>query len=140
MKLKTQRVDTWTASLKDQPGGLAAKMKALASAGVDLEFVIARRAPDKPGTGVVFVTPIAGAAQSRAAQQAGFRKTVHLHTVRIEGPDQKGQGAKIAQALADKGLNLRGLSAAAMNKKFIAHIALDTSADATRAVRILHEL
>ena len=49
MALKVQRVDTWAASLEDEPGSLAAKLEALSSAGVNLEFVIARRAPDKPG-------------------------------------------------------------------------------------------
>lgn len=140
MSLKIQRVDTWAASIKDKPGGLADKLKALARAGVNLEFVIARRVPDKPGTGVVFVTPINGAARVRAARQAGFNKTGSLHTVRVEGPDRKGQGARIAHALADKGLSMRGLSAAAINKKFVAHIALDSAADAAKAANVLRKL
>jgi hypothetical protein len=140
MALKVERVDTWAASLEDKPGDLAAKLNALASAGVNLEFVIARRAPDKPGTGVVFVTPIQGAAGCRAARRAGFDKIQNLHTVRTEGPDKQGQGAQLTQALAEKGLNLRGLSAAAIGKKFVCHIALDTPADAVKAVRILRGL
>ncbi len=139
MTLKVERVDTWAASIKDKPGGLAAKLNDLARAGANLEFVIARRAPDKPGTGVVFVTPIKGAA-SRAAREIGFRKTTHLHTVRVAGPDRKGQGARIARALAEHGLNLSGLSGAAINRKFVAHVALDTSADAAKAMRILRKL
>ncbi len=140
MALKVQRVDTWAARLKDKPGNLAAKLDALAKAGVNLEFVIARRAPDKPGTGVVFVTPIKGAARSRAARRAGFNLTKSLHTVRIEGPDKKGAGAKMTRALAAQGVNLRGLSAAAINKKFVAHIALDKAADAAKTMRILRSL
>lgn len=138
MALKVQRVDTWAASIEDRPGGLAAKLDALASAGVNLEFVIARRAPDRPGTGVVFATPIKGAAGIRAARRAGFEKTESLHTVRIEGVDRPGQGARITRALADNGLNLRGLSAAAINKRFVAHLALDSPAEAARAVKALH--
>jgi len=140
MALKAKRVDTWAAAIEDQPGGLAAKLNALADARVNLEFVIARRAPDKPGTGVVFVTPIQGAAGTRAARAAGFAKTDTLHTVRAEGPDKRGEGARIAQALAEKGLNLRGLSAAAISKKFICHIAVDTATDAAKVVRILQRL
>ena len=140
MKLKIQRVDTWAASLKDQPGGLAARLKALASVGVNLEFVLARRAPDKPGTGVVFVTPINGAAQCRAAEEAGFRKTKSLHALRVEGPNKKGEGARMARALAEKGLNLRGLSAATIGRQFVAYIAVDTSADVAKAARILRVL
>ena len=140
MPLKINREDTWAASIEDKPGSLAAKLNALASAGMNLEFVIARRAPDKPGKAVVFVTPITGVTNRRVAQQAGFQKTENLHTVRIEGPDKKGEVARISQALADKGLNLRGLSAAAISKKFVAHIALDSSADAAKATRILKRL
>ena len=140
MKLKVQRVDTWAAPLEDKPGALATKLGALAKAGVNLEFVIARRAPDKPGTGVVFVTPIKGAAGSRAAREVKFQKTDRLHTVRVEGSDKPGQGATVIQALADGGLNLRGLSAAALAKKFVAFIALDTQADATKAVQLLRKL
>lgn len=140
MALKVQRVDTWAASLEDKPGGLATKLSVLAKAGANLEFVIARRAPDKPGGGVVLVTPITGAARCRAAQEAGFKKTASLHTVRLAGPDKKGEGVRIAQALADQGLNLRGFSAAAINKRFVAHIALDSDTDAAKAVRILRAL
>jgi hypothetical protein len=140
MALKTERVDTWAASIKDAPGSLASKLTALASGGVNLEFVIGRRAPDKPGKGVVFVTPISGANQCRAARKEGFEKTKSLYTLRIEGPDKPGQGAKITQALADKGLNVRGLSAAAIGGKFLAHIALDNAADATNAARIIRAL
>lgn len=140
MAMKIQRVDTWAATIKDKPGSLAEKLKALSAAGVNLEFVIARRSPDRAGKGVVFVTPIKSAAGARAARKAGFKKTTGLHTVRIEGPDKKGQGARIAQALAAKGLNLRGLSAAAINKKFITHLALDSAAAAAKAVRALKAL
>lgn len=138
--MKAQRVDTWVCTLEDKPGALAAKFEALAGAGVNLEFVVARRAPDKPGTGVVFVTPIKGAKQVRAAEAAGFHKTTHLHSVRIEGTDRPGLGARITRTLADAGLNLRGLSAAAIGRKFLCHMAVDTDADAAKVVRLVKQL
>ena len=138
--MKVKRVDTWAAAIKDKPGALAAKLKALSAAGVNLEFVIARRAPEKHGTGVVFVTPIKSPKQCRAAGAVGFKKTRSLHTVRVEGINKRGQGARLSQVLADKSLNLRGLSAAAIRNKFVCHIAVDTEADANKAVRILRGL
>lgn len=140
MALKMTRVDVWATSIEDQPGGLAQKLEALAAAGAQLEFLVARRAPEKPGTGVVFLTPLAGAAQIRAAKKAGFEKTGSMHSVRIECPDAPGLCAKITQALAGAGINLRGLSAAAVNNRCIAHLAVDSSADATKAMRILKSL
>ena len=57
MKLEVTRVEVWIASMKDTPGALAAKLAPLSQAGADLEFVFARRSPEKPGTGVVrFIT------------------------------------------------------------------------------------
>ncbi len=138
--MKAQRVDTWAVSIADKPGALAAKLKELSAAGVNLEFLIARRAPEKPRTGVVFVTPIKGPKQCGAAGAAGFKKARNLNTVRIEGPDRRGLGAKLAQALATNGLNLRGMSAAAIGKKFVCHIAGDSGADAAKVIRVVKSL
>jgi hypothetical protein len=130
----------WAGSIEDRPGGLAGKLAALAEAGAQLEFVIARRAPQKPGTGVVFLTPLTGAAQIRAAKKAGLEKTKRLHSLRVEGPDQPGLGAKMTQALAQAGINLRGLSAAAIGRRCVVHLALDSAADAAKAARLLKRL
>jgi hypothetical protein len=138
--MKVARVDTWAAGIKDKPGAAAEKLAALARAGVNLEFVIARRAPDRPGKGVVFVTPVRGRKRVRSARKAGFSRSSSLHTLRVEGPDRAGQGARITRALAAAGLNLRGLSAAAIGRKFIAHVALDTARDAARGMKVLKGL
>lgn len=138
--MKAKKVDTWAATITDKPGGLAAKLAALSAARVNLEFVIARRAPEKPGTGVVFVTPIKSAAGVKAAKKAGFRKAPSMHTIRIEGPDRPGQGTRITQAIAAAGVNLRGFSAAAVGKKFVANLAVDTAANAAKAIKAVAKL
>jgi len=140
MKLKVTRVDVWAAGIEDRPGGLAGKLAALAKVGANLEFVVARRAPDKPGTGVVFVAPVKGGRRILAAQEAGFSKAESLHSVRVEGPDKPGLGAKMTQALAEAGINLRGLSAAAIGKRFVAYLAMDTVEEAARAGQILKKM
>jgi hypothetical protein len=140
MALKVRRRDTWVGGIEDRPGGLARKLEALAKAGAQLEFLIARRSPEKPGTGVVFLTPLRGAKQLEAAQKAGFRKSEHLHTLRVEGRDEPGLGAKITEALAAKGLNLRGLSAAAIGKRFVAYLALDAASEVNQAVAVLRKV
>ena len=140
MTLNVARVDVWVAGIEDRPGGLATKLEELAAVGAQLEFVVARRAPDKPGTGVVFLAPVTGAAQVRAAKKAGFAKTNSLHSLRIEGPDKPGLGAKMTRALAHAGINVRGLAAAAINKRCVVYLAVDSAADATKAIRILKGL
>ena len=140
MKLNVSRTDTWATVIDDRPGGLAVKLAALAAAGANLELIIARRAPEQRDSGVVFVTPLKGAKQIKAAEAAGFQKTESLHSLRVEGADQPGMGAKLTQALAEAGVNLRGLSAAALGKRYVSHLALDTAKDAAKAVAVLKKL
>ena len=140
MKLNVSRTDTWAAMIDDRPGGLARKLAALAAAGANLEFIIARRAPEQRGSGVVFVTPLRGAKQVKAAETVGFQKTESLHSLRVEGADKPGMGAKLTEALAKAGVNLRGLSAAAIGKRHVTHLALDTAKDAARAAAVLKKL
>ena len=140
MKLKVSRTDTWASTIDDRPGGLADKLDALAAAGANLEFVIARRAPEQRGNGVVFVTPLKGAKQVKAAQAAGFQKTASLQSLRVEGLDKPGAGAKLTKALAEAGINLRGFSAAALGKRYVTHLALDTARDAAKAAAVLRKL
>ena len=140
MKLDITRADVWAAAIQDRPGGLAEKIDRLAQAGTNLEFLIARRAPEKPGTGVVFVTPIKGAAQLKAATQAGFSKTKSLHAIRIAATDKPGLGATLTGQIAQANINLRGISAAAIGTRTVFHLAFDSSADAGKAMRRLKRL
>ena len=140
MKLDVSRTDTWASTIDDRPGGLADKLDSLAAAGANLEFIIARRAPEKRGRGVVFVTPLKGSKQIKAAEAAGFQKTGSLHSLRVEGADKPGMGAKLTRALAKAGINLRGLSAAALGKRYVTHLALDTAQDAAKAAAVLKKL
>src|SRR5947208_7102827 len=111
MKLKITRAAVWAADIEDRPGGLAEKLGALAKAGTNLDFILARRAPESPGMGVVFVAPLRGEKQMRAATDAGFLETQIMHAVRLEGSNQPGFGSEIAGAIADAGISLRGFSA-----------------------------
>lgn len=140
MKVDVTRVDVWAASIKDRPGALAKKLDALAQAGVNLEFIIARRAPEKPGTGVVFVTPIKGAKQGEAAKKAGFAKTKSLHALRVAAGNKAGLGAMLTGELGEAGINLRGLSGAAIGARAILHLAFDSAADAGKASRLLKRM
>jgi len=78
MKMDISRVNVWASPIKDEPGALAKKFEALAFAGANLEFIIARRTPEKSGKGVVYVTSFKGDRQIRAAINTGFRKSASL--------------------------------------------------------------
>ncbi|MBI4524782.1 MAG: ACT domain-containing protein [Deltaproteobacteria bacterium] len=137
MAYTIKKVDVWAGEIADRPGGLAEKLTALSEAGGNLEFLVSRRSPEKPGTGVVFVTPVKGAKEKKAAQAAGLATTDTLHSVRVEGPDRAGLGMKMTHALADAGINLRGVSAAALGRRAVTYFGFDSAADADNAIRIL---
>ena len=137
MAYELEKVDVWAGTIEDRPGGLAEKLEALAKAGVNLEFVVARRHGDKPGAGVVFVAPVKGAGPARAAKAAGLSKAEDMFSVRLMGPDKPGLGSTIAGAIAGAGINMGGLSAAALGRKCIVYFRFDSKEDANKAMGVL---
>lgn len=137
MDLLIERVDVWAAPIQDRPSGLADVLAALRDAGADLQFIVARRAPEEPGAGVVFVTPLQGDKEIRAAAQVGFNVTRHLHSVRVMGPDRPGVAAVLTQKLGEAGISLRGFSASVIGTQFVAYVAVDSQDDANKAMEIL---
>ncbi|HYU12266.1 MAG TPA: ACT domain-containing protein [Stellaceae bacterium] len=137
MDLLVENVDVWAATIEDRPGAVAELLAALREAGADLQFIIARRAPEAPGKGVVFVTPLQGDSEIRAASDVGFNVTRKLHSVRVMGRDRPGIAAELTQKLADGGINLRGFSASVIGTQFVAFAAVDSLNDANKAIEIL---
>jgi predicted amino acid-binding ACT domain protein len=140
MKLKISKVDIWQARIADRPGGLAKALATLARARANLQFVLARRTPESRRRAIVFAWPIRSTKQRRAARRAGFATARNLAGVRVEGTDKPGIGAKMTAALAAARINLRGFSAAAIGKRFVAYIAADSARDAAKVVAVLRKL
>jgi hypothetical protein len=137
MDLLLERVNVWAAPIEDKPGGLARVLAGLSQAGVDLDFVIARRCAEKSGQGVLFVTPIRGDQQIQAAADLGFNVASSVHSLRVEGDNAPGVGAEITEKLAQAGINLRGLSAGVIGPRFVLYIGFDSEADAEKATTVL---
>lgn len=137
MSLLVDRVDVWAATIQDKAGGLAEVLATLRDAGADLQFIIARRAPDQPGKGVVFVTPLQNDREIRAATQVGFNVTRILHSVRAMGADRPGVAAELTRKLADASINLRGFSASVIGTQFVAYAAVDSLNDANKVMEVL---
>jgi hypothetical protein len=137
MDLFVERVDVWAATIEDNPGGLADVLAVLRDAGANLQSIIARRSPDQPGKGVLFVTPLQGDREIGTAAQVGFNVTHTLHSVRVLGRDRLGIAAELTQKLADAGINLRGFSASVIGTQFVAYIAVDSMQDANQTIEIL---
>ena len=137
--LIVNRVDVWAASTVDKPGGLSGILKGLYEAGADLDFIIARRTPEKPGEGVVFLTPIRGDAEVEAASTLGFNLTSSVAAVRVEGDNVPGAAAGLTDLIADAGINIRGFSLAIIGPRYIAYIGFHSIEDADAAVNLIQE-
>ena len=138
MALSVTKADVWSVEIPDAPGGLANKLAGLAEAGVNLQFVIARRQPDKPGRGVAFISGLQGAKAQKAAQAAGFQKSA-MAARRVEAPDKPGLVRRLLEPLAEAGINVRGVSASVIGRNCVIFLAFDSAADATGAARLLRK-
>ena len=139
MNVITEHEEVWVASLDDKPGALGNKLAALAEAGADLGFIIARRSPEKPGTGVVFVTPLRGDQEIDAATEEGFTVSNHLHSLKVAGRNEPGIAAQVTQKIGQAGLNLRGFSGAVIGTQFVLHLGFDTEEAARKAAAVLQK-
>ena len=140
MGLKATKAEVWAVSIDDRAGGVADKLEPLARAGANFEMVFARRTPEYPGKGMLFVTPVKGTKVSRAAKEAGMGIPQTIFSVRVEGADRPGLGAKIVRALGDAGLSFRGIAGTAIGRKFVSYIACDSAADQAKAIAAVRKL
>ena len=84
--------------------------------------------------------PVKGSTERKAAQAEGVAPAKNLATLKVEGDDAPGLGGRIVTAIADAGINLRGVSAAVVGRKFVAYLGFDNPADATKADAALRSL
>jgi hypothetical protein len=140
MSFKFDRVHLWTCEVADEAGGVAGKLAFLAQAGANLEYVYTKRLQNKSGAGVLFVAPVTGATQVRAARAAGLMETDDPVVRRIEGDNQAGLAHRLTQQWAIAGISFGSLTMAVMGDKFIGYAAFDTVGDANRAAQILADL
>lgn len=140
MSNKVSKVVVWAAEIEDQPGGVSDKLLALSQAGANIQFVLGRRQPDRPGKGVLFLSPVSGRKQEEAARLAGFSVTSDLIALRVEGPNKKGLGQKMAGSLASAGINIRAFVATVIGSKFAAYFAFDNPMDAERGMKELRRV
>ena len=140
MSFKWDRVHVWSCDVKDQAGGVADKLAHLAQAGANLEYVFTKRLPNRPGEGVLYVAPVTGPSQVRAAKAAGMHEVDQPVVRRMEGDNEAGLAHRVTQQWAVAGISLQGLTMAVLGTKFVGYAAFDTVNDANRAAQILADL
>ena|SRR5690242_11976254 len=140
MGFKLDRVHVWAAEVADQAGGVASKLALLAQADTNLEFILTQRRLDKPGSGMLYVAPVTGPLQVRAARAAGMAEAHDPVVLRVEGDNETGLAHRLTQQWALAGISMQGLTMTVLGNKFVGYAAFDTTADANRAAAILGDL
>ena len=140
MSFKWDRVHVWSCEVPDQPGAAAAKLSHLAQAGANLEYISSQRLWNKPGLGVLYVAPVTGPTQVRAARAAGMHESDFPIVRRLEGDNEAGLAHRLTQQWELAGINLHGLTLAVLGDKFVGYAVFDSVADANRAAQILADL
>jgi len=135
MAFTVTRIDVYAGDILNKPGTLARVLEALSNAGANLEFVIARRITGN--TSRVFVAPLKGKAELKAAADVGLTRASGMHALRFEGPDRPGLGAWVTRSIASAGLNIRGLSTACLKKRCVCYLGFETEAEAVAAQKKL---
>lgn len=136
MSYEISQVDIWAGTIEDRSGGAARVLKCLSQAGADLEFIIGRPTPDEPGKGILYLAPLTNDAQRQAAEAAGLRRS-GIHVLRVTGPDRPGLVADMTLALAEQGVNLGGLTSAALGGQIGLYLRFNTRHAMQRGREIL---
>ena len=140
MTLAIRRVQAWSGEIPDRPGAAAAKLEQLAHAGTDLEFVFTRPSRVNRDASVLFIAPITGPDQVKAAREASLGPALDVAMLCVEGDNRPGISYDIMSRLAVAGINLRGISISALGGRFNAYLAFDNADVATMALQILATL
>lgn len=140
MMLRIKNTDVWAAKLRNEPDTLALALQGLADAGANLECVITRRDNDNAERFTAFVTPIDGTEQKIRAPDLGFHPATGLYTLRVDGANRAGTGARITKAISDAGITMHGMSALTTGRRFVCYLGFDTEADRRKAANALNEL
>jgi hypothetical protein len=140
MSFKWDRVHVWSCDIMDQPGAAAEKLSILAKAGANLEYINTQRLANKPGHGVLYVAPITGPTQTRAARLAGFAENEDQHLHRMEGDNEAGLAHRLTQQWEMADITLQSLMMAVIGNQFVGYAGFDTVKDANQAAQILADL
>ena len=136
MAAKVRVIALWRREVENRVGALAGTLEPLATAGADLEVLMAYTYPGEAGKAAIEVFPIAGKKAILAARAAGLEPT-SIPALVVQGKNRAGRAHAAAAAIAKGGINLSFLMAQVVDKKFSAVLGFATEADAKRAAGLV---
>ena len=140
MSFKMQRIHVFHTLVKDEPGGIAGKLKPLADAGTHLEYVYSQRSPNNPEMGDLYVGPINNPQQVEMAKSLGMQHVNDPIVMRVEGTDTTGLAGRLTIEWASANISLSGLVMTSFQNYFVGYATFQSVDDANKAATILAEL
>jgi len=140
MAFTVKKIILWCKQVDDKPGGLATALAPLADAGADLEVVMGTAMPGDAGRATVGVFPLQGRKAIAAAKAAGFGVASSMPALLVVGDDSQGLGSKIAQDIADAGINIGFVIALRIDRNFAAVFGFQDGDAASTATRLIRRL
>jgi hypothetical protein len=136
MPVTVKEISLWRKEVENKRGVLAQTLEPLAKAGANLQVVMGYRYPGDETKAAIELYAVAGKKSAAAAGEAGLTPSF-IPTLLVQGDDKPGLAHKIAQAIADAGVDLSFFVAQAIGRKYAAVIGFTNEADAKKAVGLI---
>ena len=136
MAVTVKSISLWRKEAENKTGLLAQTLEPLAEAGADLGVVMGYRLPGDEAKAAIELYPVSGRKTTAAAKGAGLADAA-IPTLLVEGDNKRGLAHKIAQTIADAGVDLSFFVAQAVGRRYSAVIGFANAADAKRAAPLI---
>ena len=136
MPVTVKSISLWRKETENKTGLLALTLEPLAKAGADLSVVMGYRLPGNEATAAIEIYPVSGKKVTAAATEMGLVAS-GIPTLVVEGDNKPGTAHKIAQAIAEAGVDLSFFVAQAIGRKYSAVIGFTNDGDAKKAAILI---
>jgi hypothetical protein len=136
MPVTVKNISLWRKDVDNKTGVLAQTLEPLAKAGADLRVVMGYRYPGNEAKAAIELYPVSGKKVAAAAAEVGLAAS-SIPTLLVEGDNKPGLGHRIAQAIAEAGVDLSFLVAQVIGRRYAAIIGFGSDADAEKAATLI---
>ena len=136
MAVTVKRISLWRKEAENKTGLLAQTLEPLANGGADLGVVMGYRLPGNEDKAAIEIYPVSGRKMAAAATGAGLADAA-IPTILVEGDNKQGLAHKIAQTIADAGVDISFFVAQAIGRRYSAVVGFTNGADATKAASLI---
>jgi hypothetical protein len=136
MAVTVKSISLWRKESENRAGLLAQTLEPLAKTGADLGVVMGYRLPGNDVKAAIEIYPVSGRKMMAAAVAAGLADAA-IPTILVEGDNKPGVAHKIAQTIADAGVDMSFFVAQAIGRRYSAVIGFSNGADAKRAASLI---